>query len=153
MKKQSILKSIGEVKLSYITKQDPETCPKITSPAVAVEIVRSLYSKHDIQRVELFMVIYLNRANRVIGWAKTSLGGISGTVVDARIVFQGAILKNASAMIVSHNHPSGQLIPSDADKRVTKKLVEGGKFLEIQVLDHIIITKNGHYSFADQGEI
>lgn len=153
MKKQSLSKSIGEVKLSYITKQDPETCPKITSSKDAADILRGMYSRHDIQRVEQFVVLHLNRANRVIGWQKTSLGGISATVVDPRIVFQGAILKNASGIIVSHNHPSGQPFPSEQDKGMTRKLKEGGKFLEIILLDHIIITKNKHYSFADEGEI
>ncbi len=102
---------------------------------------------------EEFWVILLNQAHRVIGKEMVSRGGTSGTVVDARIIFKKAINKQASSMILMHNHPSGQMYPSDADRSITKKLKKGGEFLEIKVLDHLIIAGDGYYSFSDEGVI
>jgi DNA repair protein RadC len=82
---------------------------------------------------------------------EVSIGGISGTVADPRLIFIGALKAGASGMIVSHNHPSGNLTPSQADIQLTRKLKEGGNLLEIQLLDHIIMTSESYYSFADEG--
>ncbi|HSZ72405.1 MAG TPA: DNA repair protein RadC [Cytophagaceae bacterium] len=102
---------------------------------------------------EEFWVISLNRANVVIRANKISSGGIAGTVVDTRMLFKEALENLANSVILVHNHPSGTLKPSDADEHLTRKLVEAGKFLEIQVLDHLIFTDRGYYSFADHGTI
>lgn len=102
---------------------------------------------------EEFWVLLLNRANTVIRKERISLGGVSGTVVDPKIVFKNALEHLASAIILCHNHPSGNLRPSDEDLRLTKKLKEAGSLLEIPVLDHIIISNEGYYSFADEGII
>ncbi|MFY0482069.1 RadC family protein [Flavobacterium sp. PLA-1-15] len=100
---------------------------------------------------EEFWVLYLNNSNKVIYKSQLSKGGITGTVVDIRLIFKTAFEHNATAIILAHNHPSGVLQASDADKQITRKLKDAGKNLDINVLDHIIITENGYLSFMDEG--
>ena len=100
---------------------------------------------------EEFWVIYLNNSNQVVHKAQISKGGITGTVVDIRIVFKLALEHNTTSIILSHNHPSGKLQASEADIQITKKIKEAGKNLDIQVLDHVIITEKSYYSFVDEG--
>lgn len=102
---------------------------------------------------EEFWILSLNRANAVIRANKISSGGLAGTVVDTRMLFKEALENLANSIILVHNHPSGTLKPSEADEYLTNKLVEAGKFLEIPVLDHLIFTDRGYYSFADHGRI
>lgn len=99
---------------------------------------------------EEFWIILLNRANRVIGRAQISSGGVAGTVVDAKVIFRKAIQSLACSMILVHNHPSGNLNPSQADIGLTNKLVKAGQTLDVLVLDHLIIGAQGYYSFADE---
>ncbi len=101
--------------------------------------------------VEEFYVLFLNRANVIIKHLQLSSGGMTGTVVDNRIIFKEAISCLASSMILAHNHPSGQLKPSEQDIRLTKKIVEFGKLVEIDVLDHLIVNDYSYFSFADSG--
>lgn len=98
-------------------------------------------------------MLILNRANKVMCWYLVSAGGTSGTVVDPKIVFAVALKCHASAIIIAHNHPSGNLKPSQQDVDLTKKLYSAGKLLEISVLDHIILTTEHFFSFADEGLI
>lgn len=105
------------------------------------------------QPVEQFWVIMLNRSNHVIKKRLISHGGVSGTVADPKIIFKSALEDLASGIILVHNHPSGNLKPSHADIQLTKKLFDSGKLLEIPVLDHIIFTDSGYYSFADEGNL
>ena len=100
---------------------------------------------------EEFWVLYLNNSNKVIYKAQLSKGGITGTVVDIRIIFKMAFEQNATGLILSHNLPSGKLIASEADLKITKRIKEAGQTLEIQVLDHLIITETGYLSFQDEG--
>ncbi|MBA3970682.1 MAG: DNA repair protein RadC [Bacteroidetes bacterium] len=100
---------------------------------------------------EEFWLLILNRANLVIKKEMISSGGVAGTVVDTKIIFKAAIENYASSIIISHNHPSGNLKPSEADIRITKTIKEAGKLMEIPLLDHLIITEEGFYSFADEG--
>ncbi len=102
---------------------------------------------------EEFWVLHLNKANRLIEKEKISVGGIAGTVVDLKIILKSALQKLASALILVHNHPSGNLAPSDADLSITKKLKEAAHILEIAVLDHVIIGDKNYFSFADNGNI
>ncbi len=95
----------------------------------------------------------MNRANKVLGLFEVSTGGISGTVADPKIIFTAALKGGASGIIVAHNHPSGNLTASQSDIDLTRKLKEAGKFLEIQLLDHVIVTTEGYFSFADEGLI
>ncbi|MBA2611446.1 MAG: DNA repair protein RadC [Bacteroidetes bacterium] len=151
-------KGIGEVKAIAIAaafelgrrRTDIETIQKIkiTSSAVAYQLLQKRLS--DLPHEE-FWILILNRANQVIKEENLSKGGISGTVVDVRLICKSAIENNASGIIVAHNHPSGQLTPSEQDKSITNKLKEALKTFEIPLLDHLIIGDQTYFSFADEG--
>lgn len=100
---------------------------------------------------EEFYVLLLNRANEILEHQLLSQGGMTGTVVDGRLLFKKGMEKNATGMILAHNHPSGNIAPSDSDKQLTKSLVEFGRFIDIQILDHLVIADNNYYSFVDEG--
>lgn len=102
---------------------------------------------------EEFWLLLLNRSNAVIKKELISRGGVAGTVVDTKIIFKAAIENYASSIIICHNHPSGNLSPSEADKRITKNIKEAGRLMEIALLDHLIITDGAFYSFADEGDL
>jgi len=102
---------------------------------------------------EEFWILLLNRHNKIIGQQRISQGGVAGTVADLKIIFKSALDILASSIIAAHNHPSLNLRPSQADKDLTTKMVSAGKIIDIQVLDHLIITAGGYYSFADEGMI
>ena len=102
---------------------------------------------------EEFWVMYLNQGNKIIKTEQISRGGITQTSVDIRVIFKHGIELMATAMILAHNHPSGNLTPSEADKNLTKKIIEASKVLDIQILDHIIVTQKDYFSFADEGLI
>ena len=140
---------VAELNISY-KKNTSIKNTQITSSEGASQYIKELWPV-EIEHREACMALYLNRANNTIGYAIIGIGGLSGTVVDPKIIFQHALLCNASALILSHNHPSGNLNPSEADKSITKKISNAGKVLEINVLDHVIITKNSYFSFADEG--
>jgi DNA repair protein RadC len=121
---------------------------KITSSKAVFEIMQPIIGELP---HEEFWVLYLNNSNKVIYKSQISKGGITGTVVDLRIIFKSALEHNATSMILTHNHPSGKLLASDADKQITQKLKLAGQQLDIPILDHIIITENDYFSFADNG--
>jgi len=121
---------------------------KITSSEVAFKMLQKRLS--DLPHEE-FWILILNRANQVVKEEYLSKGGISGTVVDVRLICKAAIENNASGIVIAHNHPSGQLIASEQDKNITKKLKEALKTFEIALLDHLIIGDQKYYSFADDG--
>lgn len=121
---------------------------KIKASIDAVEIFRPHLA--DLSHEE-FWILLLNRANNIIGKKNISRGGLSGTLVDPKIIFKESIEARASGIILCHNHPSGNNRPSDADIRLTQKIKEGGQHLEISILDHIIIAGSSFYSFADEG--
>jgi DNA repair protein RadC len=100
---------------------------------------------------EEFWIIYLDNSNKILQKSQLSKGGITGTLVDVRLVFKSALELGATAIILVHNHPSGGLRPSQADKQLTQKLIQGGKSLDIKVLDHLIVTQKSYFSFADEG--
>lgn len=102
---------------------------------------------------EEFWLIYLNRSNRIISRLKISQGGISGTITDVRLIMKKALELLASSIIICHNHPSGNSEPSEADKRITAKIKDAAAYFDISLLDHLIVTQNSYYSFADKGEI
>lgn len=102
---------------------------------------------------EEFWVLYLNRANRLVERRNVSSGGITGTVFDVRLVFKHALLIDAPNLILGHNHPSGNLSPSQADRDITRKAIEGGKLMNLEVLDHLILSDAGYFSFSDEGLI
>jgi DNA repair protein RadC len=126
------------------------TRPKISSSEEAYDCVHSLMS--DLPHEE-FKILLLNRGNRLIKLITVSVGGVSGTVVDPKVVFKKAIELQASSIILVHNHPSGNTRPSESDIKITKKMVKAGENLDINILDHLIIGANSYYSFADEGQI
>ena len=113
--------------------------------------IRQMFDKDTIEYNESFVALYLNRANETIAWSKISSGGISSCVVDVKIVLMNAILSGASAIILAHNHPSGTLRASAEDISITGKIREACKLIDMSLLDHFIITKNGYVSMADEG--
>lgn len=125
---------------------------KITSSNSANYFFRKI-APVEITDREFSLALHLNRANLTIGYTLLSIGGINGTVMDVRILMRDAILNGASGIILCHNHPSGQLQPSQADRTITSKMVDAGKLLDIEILDHIILTETSYYSFADEGNL
>jgi DNA repair protein RadC len=141
---------LAEVKVVY--KKKLSNLMKITTSKDCFDVLFSIYNKDTMEYQEEFLVLFLNRANRVLGWTRLSLGGMTGTVVDPKILFAMALLTGACSIVISHNHPSGNMKPSEADIKLTKQLKEAGKILEIPVLDHLIIVAEGcYFSFADEG--
>ena len=124
--------------------------PKLSSSQDAYNCLRGTMADLD---HEVFKIILLNRANRVIKIEVISVGGVSGTVVDPKVIFKKAIEVQASSIILAHNHPSGNLKPSQADLSITKRLVKAGETMDIRVLDHIIVSEKGYYSFADENKL
>ena len=151
-------KGIGEAKAITIVaamelgrRRRAETAPdltKITSSKSIFEIMQPILGELP---HEEFWIVYLNNSNKVINKSQLSKGGITGTMVDVRLVFKTAIENGATGIILCHNHPSGNLTASEADKQITRKLKIGGEQLDIKVLDHVIVTENGYLSFADEG--
>lgn len=142
---------LPEFKISLKKKGSFEEMFPINRSEDAADICRKCFEADMIDWKEEFIVIALNRANKVLGFYKISSGGVAGTVCDPKIIFQFALLSNASRLILSHNHPSGNLQPSVGDRDVTEKLVKGGKMLDIEIVDHIIVTSEGYTSFCDEG--
>ncbi|MGV3686234.1 MAG: JAB domain-containing protein [Daejeonella sp.] len=142
---------VAEVQLSYKSKVKASDRPKITESKDVYSILQKHWNFEIIEFIEEFKIVLLNRANRVLGIVDISVGGTSGTLVDPKVVFAAALKSAASGVILVHNHPSGNLNPSEADIHLTRKLTEGGKILDTQILDHIILTKDGYLSLAEDG--
>lgn len=123
---------------------------KITSSKSVFEIMQPIIGELP---HEEFWIVYLNNSNKILQKNQLSKGGLTGTLVDTRLVFKKAMEISATAIILAHNHPSGTLIASNADKQLTQKLKRAGETLDVKVLDHLIITNSGYYSFADDGEL
>jgi len=149
--KLNIKQKVAEIALSYSTHVPTEQRVTITEPAAAAKIFRGIWEPETFELMESFKLMLLNRSNQVLGIVKLSQGGITGTIVDVRLIYGIALKSVATAIILCHNHPSGRLVPSDADKQLTKQVCKAGAILDIPVLDHIILTKEGYFSFAGQG--
>lgn len=147
-------KEVKELKPVYRGTGQFVTDHKMTQSKEVADYLRAnVFDPDLIEYREEFVVLHLNRNNRIIGFQKISSGGISGTVADAKMIFSGALMAGASHIILSHNHPSGNTKPSEADLSMTRKIKDGGKLLDIDVLDHVILTYDQYYSFADGGNI
>lgn len=131
-------------------ESEPDEKPKVVTSADAAAIFKPLLS--DLPHEE-FWVLLLNRNNLLIDKMLVSQGGLSGTIIDVRIILKMALDKLACSIILCHNHPSGNLMPSEADKEITRKIKEAGKHMDIPVLDHLIIANDAYFSFADEGLI
>jgi DNA repair protein RadC len=144
--------TISEVRLVYRTKVKASERLQVKCSRDAFDIFMENWDLDSIEHIEEFKLLLMNRSNSVLGIMPVSKGGLSGTVTDVRLIFQGAIKANASGIIVCHNHPSGNLNPSESDTKITQKIKEAGMLMDIQLLDHlIIISDEKYYSFADNG--
>lgn len=146
--------TISEVSLTYKTKVRASERPQVNNSNDAFELFYSSWDNNTIEHVEEFKIMLLNRANKVLGIASISKGGISGTVIDVKLIFQYAIKTNSSSIIVVHNHPSGNKEPSEADIKITRKIKEAGNYMDLVLLDHLILIPDKEfYSMADNGII
>lgn len=146
--------TIREVKLSYV-KEHPVSevnKTKIRSSTESAKVLRSIW-EDDLDMIERAYVLFLNNANQVQTVSMISMGGLMGTVVDLRIIFATALNCLATSIVLAHNHPSGSLNPSQSDIQLTKRVQEAGRVLDINLLDHIILTEDSYYSFADDGRL
>lgn len=153
-----LFKGIGEAKaISIIAAmelgrrrraEDAVELIKVTSSKLVFEVMQPIIGELP---HEEFWILYLNNSNKIISKRQLSIGGITGTIVDVRLVFKNALELGAVSLILCHNHPSGTLKPSEADLQITKKIKTAGESLEIKVLDHLIVTENSYFSFVDEG--
>ncbi|MBU0695641.1 MAG: JAB domain-containing protein [Bacteroidetes bacterium] len=144
---------VAEISLSYAPKCKASERPTIKSSNDVYQILKQNWDEKKIDLLEQFKVILMSRANKVLGIIEISSGGIAGTVADPKLIFASALKACASCIILAHNHPSGNLKPSQADIQLTRKIKAGGELLDITVLDHVILTSEGYYSFGDEGMI
>jgi DNA repair protein RadC len=144
------METFSEILINYKPFKQLSTLPKVITSKDAEKCFREVWS-NKMEYVEEIYALLLNRANRALGFSRISIGGTTGTVVDTKVIFQTALKANSHSLILCHNHPSGNLKPSDADIKITKAIKEAGRIMEIPLLDHLIITDEGYYSFADEG--
>ena len=142
---------VAEIKVSY-SNSNPNKV-QVTNSQIMYEVIMNHWNLEIIEYQEEVKIILLNRANIVLGIYELSKGGISGTVVDIRIILGVALKCNASSIIIVHNHPSGKLEASEPDKAITKRLKQACNLLELVLLDHLIISRYGYFSFADDGSL
>ncbi|WP_439879607.1 JAB domain-containing protein [Pontibacter sp. MBLB2868] len=149
--KTSAFTRAAEVKLTYRNKVKPADRPQVTCSTDSYQVLKVSWDMGRIEFVEQFKVLLLNRANRVLGIFEVSTGGVAGTVADPKLIFVAALKACASGIILCHNHPSGNLKPSQADLQLTKKIKQGAELLDMTLLDHLILTSETYYSMADEG--
>lgn len=145
--------NVSEMAITYRTKVKSSDRVRITNAQDAYELLKSTYEDGTIEHKEYFKILLLNNNMKVLGYNVVSEGGITDTSVDVRVILQMALLCNATIVILAHNHPSGNLKPSQIDRTLTEEIVKAAGLLRIRIADHIILTDEGHYSFADEGEI
>ena len=143
--------NVSEIKVAYSTNETSKV--KIKSADDAFNVLVASWDMDTIELQEEFKILLLNRSNEVLGIYPLSKGGITGTIVDQRLIFAVALKCNATSIIIAHNHPSGKLLPSEADITLTKSIEKCVKLLEINLIDHLIVTKNGFYSFINNGKL
>ncbi|WP_460685895.1 RadC family protein [Niabella aquatica] len=158
IKQLTRVKGIGEAKAVTIAaalelgrRRQTGSLPNRDIILTSKDIATFLKERLKDYQHEVFAVIYLNQAHKVLSFDIVSEGGITGTVADPRVILKRALEKNAVKIILSHNHPSGSLHPSKADEYLTDKIKRAASFLDIKVLDHVIVSDEGYYSFADEG--
>ncbi|WP_442795411.1 JAB domain-containing protein [Pelobium manganitolerans] len=142
---------VAEVSISYSSKIKNSERPKIGSAKDVFNLLQETWDQDKIDLLEQFKILLLNKGNRVIGLYEVSSGSVSGTLADPKLIFATAIKACASGIILTHNHPSGNLKPSNADIALTRRIKAGGELLDIAVLDHVIISSEGFCSLVDEG--
>ena len=145
------LYSVSEVKLTYESNRTNKKKLKVNSSARIYELM--VKNWEQIEYRESVKILLLDISNHVLGVNIVSMGGISGSMVDIRMILQGALLANASAIVAIHNHPSGGIRPSMEDDMITHRIKQTAKIMDITLLDHLIIAKDGYYSYADDGRL
>ena len=145
--------NIAEVQLSYRNTIPYDKRTKIRDAKDAYKVMLKIHDDDTLDYIETFKVLYLNQNNHILGCRTISEGGLASTCCDVRTILQGALLANAVGIILAHNHPSGNVTPSLSDIKTTNQSTKAAKQLDIQVLDHIIYTRENCYSFADDGQI
>jgi DNA repair protein RadC len=138
---------LAEVRAVYKSRIKVSERTKIAEPSDVVRYLRAIWNQNTLELLEEVVVVCLNGSNEAIGWVKVASGGLNKATVDPRVVFTIALQTASSAIILAHNHPSGSLEPSPADRNMTKRFKEVGDILGIQLLDHLILTREGHLSF------
>lgn len=144
------LMKIAEIKISYHYGRFFAQDRKITNSRSVYEILLQAFEEH-LCYTEAFYIILTNRSNTVLGVSKIADGGSASVAVDLKLIFQRVLKANASTIVIAHNHPSGALYPSEQDIKITKQIKEASKLLGVSLLDHIIVSHEGYYSFADEG--
>ena len=140
---------IAEVQISYSSHIKAKDRMKVTGSMDAANAFRAIWPAYD--HIEFSYMLMLNRQNQILGYHQLSKGGMTGAVIDVRVIFQVALKACATSLILAHNHPSGNLDTSDADRKVTRQIKEAGKILDIPLLDHLIMTTDSFLSMADEG--
>ncbi len=144
-------KEMPEIQLKYVPSRAEKT--KIRWSDDAYKVFLTLFNPDTIEYMEEAIVLFLTKANNTIGWARISSGGTDTTIIDPKVVFTMALNCGASYFIIGHNHPSGKLEASQQDISITSDLRMAGKLLRLDLIDHLIVTPNGFYSFADKGQL
>ena len=144
---------IAEIEIKYKNETPFKDRTLINSSASAYQMLLKIFSEDTIGYREEFKVVYLDHALHVVAWNTISMGGSTSTTVDIKMIIQGALLTNAESILLAHNHPSGYLKASTQDKMATENIVKAAKLFNIKVLDHLIVTNEDYYSFADNGEL
>jgi DNA repair protein RadC len=150
---EAIQPAVAEITVVYNNRQKASERPQISTSMDAHKCLLQGFNSDTIALQEEFIALYLNRANQVLGLYKVAAGGVTGVLCDPRLILAVALKIAAVGIIVAHNHPSGTLRPSRADEEITAKLKEGARFMDIKLLDHLILAPDGieFYSFADEG--
>lgn len=148
---QNTLFKVAEIEISYKPNYKASERPKITTSQEAYDVLMAHWSLNRIDFLEEFKIILLNRRNRVLGVVNISQGGVTGTLADPKVIFAIALKSAASGIILAHNHPSGELKSGREDLSLIRKLQDGARLLDIGIMDHLIVSKDSFYSFADEG--
>lgn len=144
---------VAEMELTYHNKQATKDRPIVNSSKAAYEVLSNMWDRNKIELVEHFKILLLNRNYRCLGIADIAIGGTAACVADPRIIFATALKANATNIILAHNHPSGNLTPSEEDKQITDQMIKGGKYLQINICDHLILSSTEYLSMADEGYV
>ncbi len=145
--------AVSEVQLVYKNRVPYTTRPTIKSSKDAYPLFLGTWDSNKIDLQEQFKVLFLNRCNQALAIAEISCGGITGTVVDTRLILSTALKLHATVLVLCHNHPSGNLSPSVQDEKLTETIKNAAVLLDIRILDHLILSSEGYYSFADEGKL
>jgi len=149
--KGTLLYQVAEVQLSYSNRIPSSQMPVVTSSSEAYSVIMDSWQQDSLELFERFRVLLMNTGNRVMAVYEASSGGISGTVVDIRLLMITALKATATGIIVFHNHPSGNLKPSTEDRKLTQRIHQAATYLDIKLHDHLIVGKEGYLSFRDEG--